>query len=295
MRRPSDLQIYYQRNMIYAMLLMSLGILILTICFFEFSPNELEIINHKNQESLFVQTKINNDSPKKSEPISAKNILPKFNPYAGIHDGFLGFRSIKISNSEQIPISIAQPIFSYENTIDVTEDSQFSFSKLEGENIGTYVSDNGDDDFAFGIPKISESSFNRKIEVLRQVNPVYPWVAKQSGKEGKSSVLLYIDSEGYIADFPDWFHREGIKKLSYEINGKIFIGEYIVTEEPADWFFAKNFIDVLPMWRFSPHIQRGKPISAFIRINYTFCLTYDCVKYKLEEISPSSKLTSKTH
>jgi hypothetical protein len=140
----------------------------------------------------------------------------------------------------------------------------------------------GIDDGAAGIPKEFYTDRDT-IGVVVKKDPEYPIVATQSRKEGAVSVLVYVDERGVLTPFPSEIVRDKrVKPLQYVLEGQKQTLEYcVISEEPKDWFFAKNLIKVLPDWRFAPKTAMGAPVGDFLVISYKYCLGINCSSLEL--------------
>lgn len=121
-----------------------------------------------------------------------------------------------------------------------------------------------------------ELLLNRPINFAYKINPDYPLVALEAGKTGSVQILLYIDIEGRSVKFSEnkngyFFDENGTNKIPY----------IILKEEPKDWFFARNTEKVISFWRFTPRIENGRPVGAFLRLTYQFCLESNCQDFIL--------------
>ena len=133
-------------------------------------------------------------------------------------------------------------------------------------------------------PEVVRPPANRDIDVVYKLDPEYPFVARDAGKEGGITVLVYIDSTGELSTFPPWIAGEGIQTLEYTVGNRTKVFNYAVKEDPPDWFFAQNFIKVLRTWVFAPRIVDGNPVNSLLRIKYRFCLGQNCIRYELEQV-----------
>jgi hypothetical protein len=119
--------------------------------------------------------------------------------------------------------------------------------------------------------------------VLVKQDPEYPMVARKARKEGEVKILVYVDEHGVLTPFPSEIVRDKrVKPLQYVIDGHPQTLEYcVISEEPRDWFFAKNLIKVLPVWRFAPKTAMGAPVGDFLVIGYKYCLGINCSSLEL--------------
>jgi len=205
------------------------------------------------------------------------------NPYAMAHDGFLGF--VNLRPVCQAPELIAERPDVYDpDFAPLGIDSTPSFSTVEGDEEGLFLPEEYTIADAYLPPENVRPPVTRQVQVVYKPDPEYPFVARDAGKEGNITVLVYIDSAGELTTFPDWIGGEGIQTLEYTVGSTRRIVNYAVKEEPPGWFFAKNFLKVLPEWVFAPSIRNGKPVSSLLRIKYNFCLGSNCLRYELEQL-----------
>jgi hypothetical protein len=136
-----------------------------------------------------------------------------------------------------------------------------------------------------GIAGIPEKVFNDRdtVGVLVKPDPEYPIVARQARKEGEVRILVYVDEHGVLTPFPSEIVRDKrVKPLQYVIDGHPQTLEYcVISEEPKDWFFARNLIKVLPVWKFAPKTAMGAPVGDFLVIGYKYCLGINCSSLQL--------------
>lgn len=219
-------------------------------------------------------------APSEAEGLS----LAGFNPYAEQHQGFMGFATLHPRPDPPLPAVTRIPAFNDSPETPADDDPSLSYSSLEGDQVGIYIPD-GIGFAGGGSPAAQRQWLNREILVVEKVDPEYPYVARMAGKEGKVVTLVYVDSLGRLAEFPSWVTGEGKHTLEYTVGGDGLTADYAYTEDPPDWFFAQNFLKVLPKWRFAPRIDNGRPVGALLRIRYFFCLGIDCEPYRLEAVT----------
>ncbi len=281
-RNPSDLQIYYQRNLFYALLI--------TILCALFSAGYLAFLKPNiNQPVSIIPANLifhDNEPASQSEPIQAKHLLREFNPYNSQHNGFLGFVDIEIDQYVSQPIISSRPVPEVENISISSDDMIFSFSIIEGDDTGIYFPSEGDLTFASRFSGIDYDPISREVQVIHDVEPEYPWVANDAGKEGEVIFLVYIDSLGNLSSFQDRVSGDDIEMFQYMDNGNIRDASFAYREEPQGWYFAQNFIKVLPEWKFSPKIVHGKPVGSFLRIKQYYCLGLNCMRFELNKLIP---------
>ena len=111
-------------------------------------------------------------------------------------------------------------------------------------------------------------------------------MARESGKQGKASILVYVGEDGLVAPFPDGTTstRYDIRTGRYSADGHKRRFDYVVADEyPESWFFADNLLKVLPEWRFRPQIVDGRPTGNYLIVTYHYCLGVDCFMVELME------------
>ncbi|MCP4684077.1 MAG: hypothetical protein GY867_01395 [bacterium] len=279
MVRPSHLQTYYQRNM-----LIGLCVSALLACGAGVYLSTLQALPGQTIPELAcdLQPYDKTDSSQ-TEPGSDGPGSGGFNPYAEQHQGFMGFATLY--PRQNVPIPAVTRIPSYDLSPDAPESDAtlLSYSPFEGDQTGLYVPDGIGFAGAVGAVRRTEP-LNRDIVVVRKVDPEYPYVARMAGKEGQLIVLVYLDSLGRLSEFPPWVSGEGKCTLKYRVAGRRMTADYAYSEDPTDWFFAPNFLRVLPEWRFAPRIENGRPVSSLLRIRYSFCLGLDCGTFRLETL-----------
>lgn len=278
MRQPSDLQIFYQRNMLYGLLLAS-GLAVLVAVYIA----ALDTPRSPTHYRAVVWT----EHPARQEELLTASSSPSLISPLGVRpaslDGFLGFRNIRPTGDVPVPGASPESVELPTGTLEVA----FSDATIGG--IGDF--DGGLDYLPVNAAIMSEpvtepgrQSVNRDILVVNRVDPEYPWVAREEGKEGEIIVLVYLDSTGNLSTFPDWITGNGIRTLEYTVDGRTALAEYALSERPEGWYFASNFLKVLPHWRFAPCIENGRPVASLLRIKYTFCLGINCSKYELQQV-----------
>jgi hypothetical protein len=212
----------------------------------------------------------------------AVRLVNVLNPYAQRHEGFLGFVDLRPVRSLRRPHPVPPPIVSDDAEAGEPEDmTVYSFSPTAGIDTGIYVAPGDDIIFGASGSEPRREVVNRQIEVVVRVDPEYPLVARNAGKEGEIIALVYIDTTGELGLFPDWITGEEIRTLEFAVNGRRKSANYALYEDPTGWFFADNFLKVLPGWRFVPRIEDSRPVASLLRIRYHFCLGVNCLRYEL--------------
>lgn len=282
--KPNDLQVAYQRNMLHGLLvscIISAGFAAWVLSLDGVSPEaESSVASFDNFDNIIALHHGGTESPEK---VAIRNVAV-YNPYAVCHEGFLGFKDIRPVADMPSPLIEAQLAYTYQSTpAEFDEEIGTSFSHTEGTegyDTGVYISGDGygwGDEFE-PAPVLAD----RDVAVVHTVEPEYPFVAQEAGKEGQITVLVYVDSTGSLASFPGWIDREGVQSLEFTIRGERRVVNYAVREEPVDWFFAANFLKVLPDWKFTPRIEKGLPVSSLLRIKCNYCLGMNCFRYESE-------------
>ena len=225
--------------------------------------------------------------PSDSVLTARTSIHNKWKPYPE-HRGFLGF-DIKIIPDKNMEITPPQtPLELPEVYSDAEGDTSvvLSFSPIESDDTGVYIPEI----VGHGYKKFEDESepINRDIAVIYKVDPDYPIVAEEAGKEGKVILLIHVDEEGNLSLFPEGVEGSSerpIQMLKFSVNGRKDSLEYVIaTEEPKDWFFASNLVKVIPDWKFRPSIENGVPVPKFLFITYDFCLGINCTKIEFQQI-----------
>jgi len=198
---------------------------------------------------------------------AGKNFL---NPYDKIHEGFLGF-DIIIVDKERKSTNLPKVVSKDSPTLPLLEDVDIpSFSTRGGEGDGMYIPDY-DYDTYFGDARKSEDSgkakLTRPVQIIKRSRPVYPNYAKRNGIEGVVKVLIHVGVTGEHLPINDYY------------NGEYITDKYLVVyEEPKGYQFADSFLELLPLYVFSPAITDGIPIDAYIVVSWKYCQGYNCYK-----------------
>ena len=104
-------------------------------------------------------------------------------------------------------------------------------------------------------------------------------MAQERNIEGEVIILIYIGVDCRMHSFP----------LESPDGNISFVDYFIISEEPADWFFADNLIKVFPEWSFLPRIEKGKAIGSYLKIKYSFCLGITCSRNDEKQIHGAGK------
>lgn len=278
-RRPSELQIMYQRNFLVAMLLV-LSSIVAPITVFIFNLNSGNTIAAK---SCILPEAIQQIATK---PVQNSNSHYSLLPQGAPISGYIGER-LRI-----VPEHIStQPIVTPGRYVPSTADSGvFSFSVIEGAGVGVFT-DDIDDIFVIvvedNIPIVLDRSARVCTEKYRQ--PTYPLVAIDSRKEGVVSFVIQIDTSGELAPFSVQTLTSDSDNVSLEIYTNGTDDDLLVLflcEEPKGWFFQKMVEDVIFKWTYEPAIVNGVLATTFHMVTYNFCLTENCGRLSFTPISP---------
>ncbi|KAA3631294.1 MAG: hypothetical protein DWP97_13395 [Calditrichaeota bacterium] len=249
---------------------------------YSYKLNQTENENELNRSEIVI-----NESTKPTDTIlPAKTSLALWTPYKD-HEGFAGYNGYKIVEESYIPninhLQIQQSVVSYQSQVQFAD--VISYSPIEGDELGLY------------LPKLVETDFfeqndriNNDLEfkVLRKIDPEYPMVALDAGKEGKVSILVYVNEYGLLSSFPDnLINSRDERIITYHISkhdSEYDFQYIIVKEEPKDWFFADNLLEILPKWKFQPQVENGLAIPEFVIITYDFCLGSNCDKLFVKQL-----------
>jgi len=277
--RPSELQMYYQWNML-------IGLCIATLLSIGCGV-ALYVLDGQGADQTFDNGVVTVVTTRDTSTVADGNqvvgyVAGSLNPYATQHQGFLGFVNLRPEQSLLEPIALPPPIFSDDMGPDGLYDTAiWSLSPDESADTGVHIPLNVDFIASQYDDEPAPALVNRGVRVAVRVDPEYPFVAKDTDKEGEITILIYIDSTGELTTFPDWIQGEGIQTLEFTVNGRDKSINYAVREDPPGWYFADNFLKVLPQWKFSPRIENSRPVPALLRIKYYFCLGVNCSKYEL--------------
>lgn len=277
--RPSELQIRYQQNMLFGLgisLLLSLGFALWVWSLdgradLNGAPTTLpnlvipdrDLVEHSDEPAMIS--------------------FGGMNPYETAHDGFLGFVNLRPEPLAPEPTRERPDVY-VQDLAPLPVNSTPSFSIVAGDEPGLFLPEDYNSANEYLPPENIRTPLTRDVQVLHKLDPEYPWVAREAGKEGVITVLIYVDSTGALSIFPSWVGGDGIQKLEYRVAGERKLFNYAVKEDPPDWFFAHNFIKVLSSWSFAPRVENGRPVSSLLRIKYRFCLGQGCIRYELEQL-----------
>ena len=104
------------------------------------------------------------------------------------------------------------------------------------------------------------------------VEPCYPYVARDAGKEGVVVILIPLDVYGRTSLFSR-AEKDSLMLLCYSIKRLDSFHVAIIEGYPDDWFFVSNLLKVIPRWRFLPSVIMGKPVRSTITIKYAYVLS----------------------
>ena len=161
-----------------------------------------------------------------------RSILPKWKFTPAIQDG----KSISVWTSL---------IFTFEYGVGRVRTNDHDADQVAIEQTSQQVADTT-------VEWIPASDANVPFEVPPQPlpdfcpQPGYPQTAKATPKSGRVVIDIYINDRGEIRKWK------------------------IVQEEPAGMGFGYEVLKVIPGWKFTPAMQRGKPSGAWIRIPFNF-------------------------
>ena len=213
MRHPSDLQIYYQRNLFYAVVITIITATFSSICLM-FFKNHTEPLH----QIAGIQNNVNPTAKSKSkEPINALTLLSVLNPYSKQHDGFFGFVDIEISSSQTERQIIPQ--FDYRSTESDFSGDEFvlSYSSIAGNDTGKR---------ATGNPAVVRDLLNLNIIIIN----VHIYDSDDTGIIAQ--VIPFVDNIVLSNDCT----KIGIKTGKVKIHGTGHIGvgfiDLIILESP---------------------------------------------------------------
>jgi len=246
----------YQRNMLLGQLLSALIVLILYVALCLFNQGYREPVVIINRKNIVVLDPLKIDPPKKKGLNRPSNITEKNPPVCG-HG--IKIRTVELKNKIEI-YDNSLPLETLEKPF--IDSGIISFSVQEGKD-QTFVIET---DAAYPVIKVSNLAKSIEPKVIKKIDPTYPPVALDAGKEGEVAILIFIDSSGEISRFP------------YEnAEGRVdFVKYLLIYEYPKGWFFADNLIKTLPGWHFAPAVENGKTICSYLKIKYTYCFGLDC-------------------
>ncbi|MEA2031904.1 MAG: hypothetical protein U9N55_09975 [candidate division Zixibacteria bacterium] len=278
-----QLKACYQRNMMIGML-GAIVIFVLPVCYFSWqsAPESTSPLTFQN---IYVQdhTMMTSASPTK------RNVGGRMQSMLGFHGQFgIKLRIIPDGQVTPIPKAPSPKVYAQE-LAPILTDPNISISDMDEGVTGSYVPEDAAYSFEYNADTPAELT-NRPCTVLTKVDPEYPRVAEEAGKEGQVVLILPIDAVGFKSVFPDDLSRDFEKRgyrvqtLEYEVAGvvKREFNVVVAKEEPADWFFASNLLKVISQWAFTPWIEDGKPVSAFLTISYNYCLAQNCLRYEFK-------------
>lgn len=279
-----QLKASYQRNMMIGML-GAIVLFVLPVCYFSWqsAPEPVSPLTFQN---IYVQDRTvmtpPSASPTKRNVGGRTQLMQGFKGQFGIKLRIIPDRAILPKPAVPAPKVFVQEL------PPVLTDSDLSISNLFEGAAGPYVPDDALYSFKSGVDTPAEP-VNRACTVLTKVDPEYPRVAEDAGKEGHVIVILSIDAGGNKSTFPDDlcrdFEKRGyrIKTIEYDVGGGINreFDVVVVKEEPADWFFASNLLRVIPQWTFTSWIKDSRPVSSFLTIRYRYCLIGNCLRYEI--------------
>jgi len=283
--RPSPLQITYQRNMVSGMVVAAL--LSIGLAFWIITLDDQSVQTRRMESAAFTIENIiiSDTSMIIHEDHPAKTILARMNPFADEHIGFLGFTNLRPRKDMPI-LPLNPPLVMTTDPEQATEafPEVTSFSLTPGDDTGIYIPYGYilDPSRIASLSKNTDSRFvDHPCTVLTKVDPQYPYVAQDAGKEGQVTVVVSLDDEGHMtslpADMAQEFADRGcrIHAVQYEVSASMSrtVEVAVIKEAPPDWFFAANLLKVISEWRFDPWVVDGTPVSSFMTISYQYRLS----------------------
>jgi hypothetical protein len=233
----------------------------------------------------------------------ARHMLPRFNPFAYRHEGFIGFATLRPVSAEPRPVSAPEPVAVLVPEV-VPDEFNVSYSLRSGADTGVFLPE-GVRLSQFLPADTSHNSVNLPVRLIHSVKPKVPPIATWNDKEGYVEVLLLVDSLGNQQHFSCRKHRppqasgpafsldvlgKGGKTGSLEFyvdqreNNLLYVN---LAERPRDYHFADYLMGVLPQWTFAPAVRNSRPVASFVIVQYRFCrgADPDCQDLLLRSVS----------
>ncbi len=234
----------------------------------------LQLKSHRDEKTLPIPDGIRVAEKKldQDERTRARRSVP-WVPKPKSSSGFLGFRTeIKIVEDISQPEFSIQPPAVYSVVADMTtpDVTEASFAVFEDEGNGLFVPDNYDN-FVYAGEE-HPPLLTQPVSLLTGARPEYPLVAKNSNKEGKVVVTIFVDSTGRMAPFVYQDQQGDFRQAHVSIK----------SEQPDGWFFADKLVDVLPDWHFMPQVVEGQPVGCHVEITCLYCLGINCQKTRMQ-------------
>ncbi|MDD3733096.1 MAG: hypothetical protein PHU88_12050 [candidate division Zixibacteria bacterium] len=288
MKRPSRLQIVYQRNYLLAMLIVG-------VCF-SLTGWGISFLNDPGDGSTGKGLSTRILVPEiESDKLSSKRPVSFYQPYADA--GFLGFIRLdrhltdkpgmtRTVNDQTLLLS-HQPVPSL-NVEDI------SISVSEDDDTAVFLPDNFNlVEFAFedSLP----ITVQRDVHVLSRGKPEYPAVARMDDITGVAEIVIRVDETGHLAPFSFNIVTVGSNRYSIEVyvsgGPSDSLYQLISREEPRGWFFGKKLSEfIFDSCTFIPAIDNNKPVSQFVLVEVNFCLGSGCMLLEYRSAGLTAKL-----
>ncbi|MEW5796882.1 MAG: hypothetical protein AB1772_11055 [Candidatus Zixiibacteriota bacterium] len=292
-----DLKSKYQRNMLVSLGIVTGLAVVLAVGVMFSQPvqsvRETEVTPQADRTVQVVE-------PDHGESMAARR-SHGLNPYQGKHKGFAGFRGYNIIPDAPAMVHVQLPKLVTRDVVPTDADLPLDSIGSKNDTISEYAQDLTDylPEDADMVPK---RVVNREVELVTNVLPDVPWLAKDRDREGYVEVLMYVDSTGKSSPysvtpqalddssgfFLDCVTKDGqTTRLHFFVNPVIdsnTLQYLIIKEEPREYGFAKNLTDVLPRWVFSPKIKDNQPVGTFVKIGFHYCdleKDLDCMRITL--------------
>jgi hypothetical protein len=276
LRKPGELTYSQQRSSLWPTLTVS-------ALFGAFGVG-IALLPHSEQ----AQTIHSEASPRDVATADTMTVFPKtsgppaltlLNKYQGKHEGFMGFANFKPVRDIAVQLPQVSKSKAHELALSISEDTLLSASFEESAGVGNGLalsSDIGDIESELNASGKIQQIFERKAEVIRWDQPVYPVVAKGDFEQGNAAAVVQVDINGWLSALPDSFHVKygnQIQQLKVEGNGPKRIIEYLlIGEEPTGRGFAENLIKTFPSAQFIPAISKGRAVSELKLVSMKYCL-----------------------
>ncbi len=288
MKRPSRLQIVYQRNYLLAML-------IVVFCFslagwgVSFLNDPRDVSTGKGLSTRIHTTEIEPDK------LSSKRTVSSYQPYAD--EGFLGFIRLDrhlIDEPEMTRTVNDQSLLISHQPVPSLNINDISLPVSDDDDNGVFLTDNYNlVEFAFedSLP----ITVQRDVNVLSRGKPEYPAVARMDDITGVAEIVIRVDETGHLAPFS--FNIVTVDSNRYSIEVYVAGGpsdslyQLISREEPKGWFFGEKLSEfIFDSCTFVPAIENNKPVSQFVFVEVNFCLGSGCMLLEYRSAGLSAKL-----
>jgi hypothetical protein len=276
-RRPSLLQVTYQRNFLAA---------ILVTLFFIALPLAVVVTMIGGNDDIvraddFSQT-VEKPTPAPTEPPRhySGGVLPAKAPQAGFI-GYVGDKVQIVGDFSALDVPVAALVTSTDMKRLTPDAGASSISALKEEGAAGSVPDIGILD---GLPGLigdgsNTGPVNRAADIIVTNEPEYPRVAKMMQMEGRVSFVIKISSTGKLAPFSARVHTTDGGPIEVEVFEAGSDNEYLVLfvrEEPEGMFFRNKIEKVIYDWAFLPAVEDNTPVPMYYEVTYRFCLTETC-------------------